>query len=253
MTGFQRKGPAARTADLRQGDLWHGPGMPPDEADALVAAEVEQYRRTNYPTVAPLLDFARSMGWLENARCWADPMAGDGVMVDHVARWCRETGHRPPGSWLLVEIRDVPELQERARFDVRVCCPLDLHLYQSVMGSRGPLVNALISNLPWPDWTREGHIPAMQAAFPGALIMMLSCDREPLDAMRWEPFFANPPHWQLSCAGRQTFGDAKTAYPHPVSWYVWLPEPHPGHILRWGLPPYVEKSATLPLFPEVTP
>lgn len=220
MTAFRnKKQPVQQLALL--------PGFEEDQA---------QFRRTRYETIAPLLATIK----LPSGH-YVEPCAGDGDIIEHVARASREGLTPMPAFWTAFELRESPALCDKAAMPAS----MDLSNYGISVFHRQDFlqwqhgdksVSLVLTNWPW-----YGIAPFVEHAwdlYPNADVIGLCCSREPLDGDRPAWFSEHPPDWYL-CDGRQRFGGEPSGYPHPVAWMRW---PRDGRSRKRGswevLPPY---------------
>lgn len=208
-----------------------------EEGDTDAAeAERHQFRATAYQTVRQLLD-----GLPLPSGHWAEPCAGDGAIMEHVARWCDEHAKPRPTFWTAVELRQVLDLQllEGTQWREKLVRPFgsvwvhdgwDLRKWTDPRADHEPdkSVSVCITNLPWYGWTTMGLVDRMRWLWPVAHIVALTCTRECLDGERPAWFREHMPSAILRCAGRQRLasirgGGPTNGYPHPVEWLHWKP------------------------------
>jgi hypothetical protein len=247
VTAFQRQRAETRAAGLERPQLV----LFEQDASDMDAAEAErhQFRATSYETVRQLLDALP----LPSGH-WAEPCAGDGAIIKHVAKWCDAAEKPRPTFWTAIELRrnaGLDALAEHPWLYTRDTAwnsggPGQMGAHGRIWAHEGsdlrdwtdPLANpahgpdkgvsVCITNLPWYGWTTMGLVERMRRLWPVAHIVALTCTRECLDGERPAWFRDHMPSAILRCAGRQRLasirgGQPTNGYPHPVEWLHWKP------------------------------
>jgi hypothetical protein len=209
------------------------------------SVERPEFRRTQYSTLVQLMLGLRELGEeLPAGGTWIECCAGDGNLIEHVARAGRELGTPVPRDWLAIELERAPRLLELKERAGELTNGGWLRAFDGTnfldWRERDEGVQVVLTNWPWP-----GIPPLVDHAFelyPNALAIGLCCVREPLDAGRGDWFRAHAPDY-LQCDGRQAFDLATAGYQHPVAWLRW--PRGPGRTRREGrwrlLPPLLEE------------
>lgn len=196
---------------------------------------------TPYETIAPLLSVLRLPGGH-----WVEPCAGHGDIIEHVANAHLDGLCPLPSFWTAVELRasqSLADMAEQERGDPCLTRSGRIWAFTEfdflAFNDPDPGVSVVLTNWPWYGF--EQLVDHAFALYPRAEVVGLSCVRELLDGDRPEWFRSHHPDVYM-CNGRQAFGDAKGAYPHPVAWLHWPANARNRDYGRWQMLPRWQNS-----------